>query len=100
MGLSQKKLATTMGISPTALNYYEKGKCEPNILALMNLAKVLNVTADALLGMKPKEDLIAQNRDEHKALCIFRELNTVGQKRFLEFGTSLKDAPKFTKADD
>jgi transcriptional regulator with XRE-family HTH domain len=97
IGLSQKNLAAAAGISPTALNYYEKGKCEPNILVLMNLAKALNVTGDALLGLEPHQDLIAQNRDEYNILRDFRNLNALGQQRLSEYAAGLGEVPRFTR---
>jgi transcriptional regulator with XRE-family HTH domain len=100
MGLSQKNLAIAAGVSPTALNYYEKGKCEPNILVLMNLAKALNVTGDALLGLEPHHDLVAQNRDEYNILRAFRGLNALGQNRLAEYAAGLAEAPKYAKSDD
>jgi transcriptional regulator with XRE-family HTH domain len=99
LGVSQKGLAATAGISPTALNYYEKGKCEPNILVLMNLAKALNVTGDALLGLEPRQDLVAQNRDEYGILRAFRGLNALGQSRLSEYAAGLSEMPKYAGPD-
>lgn len=94
--LQQKELAAAVGISPSALNYYEKDKCEPTVLVLSNLAEVLNITGDALLG-REHPDLVAQNRNEFQTLHGIRGLNPLGQRRVLEYIASLADAPKFTE---
>jgi len=94
--MQQKELAAAVGISPSALNYYEKDKCEPTVLVLSNLAEVLNITGDALLG-REHPDLVAQNKNEFHALHTLRSLNPLGQRRALEYITSLADAPKFTE---
>jgi len=94
-GISQKNLAAAVAMSPNAISYYEKDKREPNILILMKLAKILNVTGDALLGLE-HPDLTAQNRDEYTLLSCFRRLNSLGQKRILGDITGLGELPKYS----
>lgn len=96
LGLSQKELAAAVGMSPTAISYYETDKREPNILILMNLAKTLNITGDTLLGLE-HPDLIAQTDDEYSMLCAYRALNSVGQERLLEYANSLRELPKYAE---
>jgi len=95
-GLSQKKCAELAEVKPPALNFYEKDKREPSILVLVSLAKVLNVTVDALAGLKPPSDFIALNSDESSLLRIFRNLNDLGQDRVLEITSGLLEIPKYT----
>jgi len=95
-GISQKKLAALTGIKPSTLSYYERGKREPNVLILISLAKALEITGDALLGIKPQPDLIAQNRDEAAMLRIFRAMNAAGQKRALDNVSDLSEVPKYS----
>ena len=94
-GISQKKLAALTGIKPSTLSYYERGKREPNVLVLISLAKALGITGDALLGVKPQPDRIAQNRDEAAVLRVFRAMNPLGQKRALENMSDLSEVPKY-----
>ncbi|MCL2220619.1 MAG: helix-turn-helix domain-containing protein [Chitinispirillia bacterium] len=94
--LSQKGLAAIVGVSPTVLSRYESDKLEPNILTLMNLAKALNITGDALLGLELHPDLIAQNRDEYTVLRNFRRFNNLGQDRVLEYISGIAELPKYT----
>jgi len=94
--LSQKDLAALAGISSAALNQYEKGKREPNLLVITNLARALNTTIDALLGLESLPDLTAQNRDEYTLLRDFRRLNALGQKRILGDIAGLGELPKYS----
>jgi len=96
-GLSIKDLATAVGISPTVLGRYETDAREPNSLILMKLARALNVTADALLGLEPHPDQIAQNSDESDWLRIFRKLNGLGRDRALEYVSEMTEMPKYAE---
>ena len=95
-GLSQKDLAAFVGISSAALSQYEKGKREPNLLVITSLARALNTTIDALLGLEPLPDLVAQNRGEYALLRHFRGLNALGQKRILGDIAELGELPKYS----
>ena len=95
LGLSQRALAAAVGISPTVLSRYEADKLEPNVLTLMNIAKELKITVDALVGLEPRPDLIAQNSDEALALRLFRQLNDVGKSRVLEYSSVLSGSPQY-----
>ena len=50
--LSQKSLAETLDITPTRLNYWEKGKREPDIAMIRKLSKILDVSANILIGLE------------------------------------------------
>jgi transcriptional regulator with XRE-family HTH domain len=93
--ISQKALAKAVGVSPPMISRYEADEKKPNITVLINIAKVLNTTSDILLGLEPRSDSIAQTRDEHTLLRVFRNLNGLGQDRFLEYGTGLEELPKY-----
>jgi len=98
-GFSQKDLAAAIGMSSNAISHYEKDNREPNILVLMNLAKILNITGDALLGLEhPK--LVAQNRNEYALLHAFRDLKSIGQDRALEYISALKELPHYADLAD
>ena len=47
---SQKDLATETKISQPSINFWERGKCLPNAIAIITLANYLGVTTDYLLG--------------------------------------------------
>lgn len=55
LNMSQKELAEKLGITPTRLNYWEKGKREPDLHYIKALARELGVSGDYLIGTEPEE---------------------------------------------
>lgn len=49
LGISQRELANRLGVTPVRLNYWEKGKREPDVYYIKALARELGVTGDYLL---------------------------------------------------
>ena len=47
--LSQKDIASKIGVSPRTFQQYELGQIEPNIEKLILLSKIFNVTMDFLV---------------------------------------------------
>lgn len=52
-GLTQKDVATRLGLEPAAISKYELDMREPNIEAIKKLATMFNVSIDYLLGRTP-----------------------------------------------
>ena len=50
-GLSQRQVATSIGLSTRAYCYYENGLREPSIETIKNLCKFFNCSSDFLLGL-------------------------------------------------
>lgn len=50
-GLTQKKLAELLNITPTRLNYWEKGKREPDVMMIKNISRILKISPDYLIGL-------------------------------------------------
>lgn len=50
-GITQKEIAKTLGISPGNIPVWKKGDAFPSIPVLYALCKLLNVSADYLLGL-------------------------------------------------
>jgi len=96
-GISQKALAEAIDISTTMISRYEANKREPSISVLINIAKVLNTTSDILLGLNPRPDSIIQNRDEYNLLQNFRDLNSLGQSKLLDYSSDLGGLPKYSE---
>jgi len=63
-GLLQKELAAKIGLSPTALNHYEKDNREPTVLTINALAKALGVTGNDLLGIEDTTIYLTQYEQE------------------------------------
>jgi transcriptional regulator with XRE-family HTH domain len=51
-GLTQLELATQLNIGQPNISDYERGSARPSIDVLIDLAKILNVTTDELLGVQ------------------------------------------------
>lgn len=83
-------------MSPAMVSRYESDLREPSISVLISIATVLNTTSDILLGLEPRPDSIAQNRDEYVLLNRFRNLNSRGQERVLECISDLSELGKYS----
>lgn len=54
-GLTQEEVAEKVGVSRTAVTRWEQGEIEPKISNLVEIANVLNVSTDYLLGTNTRE---------------------------------------------
>lgn len=71
-GCTQKKLAEESGLTEAAISRYITGQREPKAIAIANIARALNTTADVLLGIDEVErndvddalQLVARNASE------------------------------------
>ena len=55
LGMTQRKLAKEMNVSPAAVAYWETGKTIPSTEKLLSLADVFGCSLDALFGREPPE---------------------------------------------
>lgn len=55
-GLTQAELAEAVGVSRRVIAYYEHENAQPPGAMLVDLAKVLRVSTDQLLGLKPPKE--------------------------------------------
>src|SRR5262245_34607018 len=82
LGISQRELARRCGISEAQISKYEKGTIDPSATYLKNIAEVLNVSTDFLLGLTnlPRgqlgDDLISS--DEETLVASFRREGWAG----------------------
>ena len=51
-GLSQEELAKLLFLSQDTISLWERGKSLPDIVAVLKLTKIFNVTSDYLLGIE------------------------------------------------
>ncbi len=51
-GLTQQKLASEIGVTQKAIDFWEMGTNEPKASYIIKLAKYFEVTADYLLGIE------------------------------------------------
>ncbi len=65
-GYTQQQLADEIGVTRRMIAYYESESQHPPANMLVDLAKALNVSADALLGIKPIETMPISSRLERR----------------------------------
>lgn len=83
-GLSQQKLADSIGVTQQAINQYENGKVEPDIDNLIRLSDALEVSVDLLIGhevLDPTTDNLVSD-DEFELIESFRSLGASDKKMF------------------
>ena len=49
--LTQQQVASAVGVSQSAYNYWESGKHYPNAQKLYNLTRVLSIPIDEMIGV-------------------------------------------------
>ncbi len=58
-GFNQQDVANLIGLDRSAYSYYESGKTEPNIQNLVKMARMFNISVDALVGNEAHSVAIA-----------------------------------------
>lgn len=86
-GLSQRKLAELLEITPTRLNYWEKNKREPDLYMFKKIVTVLDVDPNELLGLKHIDN--QSNK--------YYQLNSLGKKKADEYIQDLLENSKYTE---
>ncbi len=85
--MTQEELANRLGITPQALSKWERGISFPDVLMLADLAKVLEVSTDYILGAGTQ--VIAENGDEQVQNIIWNNLRDSLEPLELIFGKDL-----------
>lgn len=68
-GWTQEELSTLIGISRGALSHYEKSRRKPDFETLTQLADILEVSIDYLIGRKTlSQNLLEANLQEYTDL--------------------------------
>ena len=75
-GYTQQQLAEEIGATRRMIAYYESESQHPPANMLVDLAKALNVSADALLGIKPVGPIPISSRLERR----IRQIETLSPK--------------------
>lgn len=79
-GYNQKQFAEKLGISATRLNYWEKDKREPDVALIKEIASVLNISSDWLIGNELKSSEIVLSEFEKTTIKKYRTLDGYGKK--------------------
>jgi transcriptional regulator with XRE-family HTH domain len=85
-GLSQRALGRLLGVSQRVIVYYERQSAQPPGALLVDVARVLKVSTDELLGIKLiKQDLSPRDARLLKRIQRIRELPKADQQAVLKF---------------
>ena len=87
-GLSQKRLAEILDITPTRLNYWEKNKREPDLFMFKKIIEILDVDANDMLGIS-----------NFYSMNSYKTLNKFGKQKADEYINDLSENPKYTNAN-
>ena len=89
--LTQKHVATELGIAPSTVGGYVQGSSEPDFETLRRLAKYFNVSADYLLEIQMGK---TADYREDDLLRIYRGMTQEQQEIYIEQGKA------FVRAND
>ena len=93
--LTQKELATMLGLSKNIICEYEKGRAEPSVETLTAMCKIFQCSADYLIGLSDDFGNVAVNADlseeEKEILATYRALPVQRRKTFMYFVQSCKE---------
>ena len=85
VGITQRKLAELLDITPTRLNYWEKGKREPDVLMIKKISSTLKVNPNYLIGLSEDYKLesttcdVSLNQYEIEHIKKYRALDKLGK---------------------
>ena len=79
-GYNQKQFAERLGVTPTRLNYWEKDKREPDVAIIKQIAQILEVPSDWLIGNNLINVDITLSANEKQHIKKYRSLDHYGQK--------------------
>ena len=89
-GLTSKQMAEAIGVAPSSYSQYENGHREPDVFKIKEITKVLNISADYLLGIESK----------NKKNVLYGRLNDTGQQKVNEYISDLLENPKYTATEN
>ncbi len=100
-GMTQKQLAEILGISPSAVTNWVKGKNSPDIEYIAMMCDIFKVSISDLLhlGQKkaPTEELSESDFEKQRLLHNYDKLNAKGKKALIEYSDDLASMPKYTE---
>lgn len=76
IGISQRALADEVGVSPSAINQFEKGEKKPSSSVLAIISKKLGISTDYLLGATDKNELFLSS----DIAAAFRDFQKLGKE--------------------
>ena len=92
-GMSQRQLAIKMGISPSSLNQYVRGRKNVGLKVILNLCKTLDVSSDYLLGIETGTKKNKKQLKNIDALWDFLSVNA--KKSIIQFDVLNAEKPLY-----
>lgn len=74
-GISQQKLADTIGVTQQTINRYENNDTEPDIDTLIKFAEYFETSVDFLIGYTEPVSSSELNKDESNLINSYRQLS-------------------------
>ena len=99
VGLTQKELATKLGIGQSTIVGYEKGIREPTVSNLALYAKYFNISIDYITGLEDDFGVWVDDKEkkpdtlsaeERRLLEGYREINAAGKKLVMQTVETLR----------
>ena len=78
--LTQKQLASMIGVQHSVISFYEVGDRIPSVEIIIKLAAVLHVSADYLLGIEKKDTIDISGLSEEDKKLIRSMVNNIREK--------------------
>lgn len=92
-GLTQQELADLINVTKVSICCYEKGIRTPNLETFYDLVKILNTTADELLGNDIK--VVSENNEDYSLILPKEDVQIIQEirnnKKLIEY---LREDPK------
>lgn len=79
-GYNQRQFAERLGITPSRLNYWEKDKREPDVAIIKQIAQVLDISSDWLIGNNVVPIDVELTAVEKITINKYRTLDRYGKK--------------------
>lgn len=100
--LNQSVVANAIGVARSTISMWESGEREPDFEALEALADYFNVPINTFFASGECEEinpLSALSEPERQLLFSYRNLNTEGQSKLLDYADDLVSSGKYIKSN-
>ena len=98
-GLSQRVLASRIGVSQKSIDNWENGIAEPSAVSVLKLADIFGCSADYILGRENDLGQIILNSDltkeEKEILSLFNRCGKKEKISLLNYAKYLAESEKF-----
>lgn len=95
-GLTQREAAALFSLKYRTYQNYENGVTAPDMDTAARLARYFNCTIGDLFDLE--EGAITLPVDEEKLLVLYRQLNSEGKAKLLEYADDLVSSNKYEKS--